>query len=245
MKLFVSTLSYELGKALGVREGAAEFSRQAAAPDESSLPAARVVALLRELGDVMHFHGNGSNLPKVRSRAAHAALTLGKECDLWVMVDDDVECDLATLQRLIAVASDPREPTVAALPCVVRGVDGERLTLNCVWEGALIELVAGAAVRRARRIGCGLMVVPRRALELVTESTTAYGGGWHDDDDQHKAPLFSQLFLARSETDARVAWLGEDYSFCERLRTSGIPIMAVVEGVSVHDGCALELKRCQ
>lgn len=246
MNIFVSVLTYELGKALGIEDATLEFRRQVDDPKSpENLPAARVVARLRELGSVMLYHGAGTCLPKARSRAAHAALSWLREQDesqraIWVMVDDDVECDARTLRTLLAAAAADR---VAVLPCPIRGNAAEQHTLNLAWESSLLLQSEGVTVRPVKRAGCGMMVVPLAALQRVSDDERA--DWWHDDDDQPKRALFQQLFAPRSDDDQRLAWLGEDYSFCERLRASGVSIVGIVDGVAIHDGQALDLKLCQ
>ncbi len=248
MNIFVSVLTYELGKALGIVEATAEFRRQVDDPKSpDSLPAARMVARLRDAGNVMLYHGAGTNLAKARSRAAAAAHKwLAAQDDaqraLWVMVDDDVECDAKTLRALLAIAGHDR---IGVLPCAVRGNEREQATVNCVWESTLLLPLPPESVvaRPVLRGGCGLMVVPLEALRRISE----HGAGewWHDDDDEVKPALFAQRFALRSETDSRRTWLGEDYSFCELARSAGVPIFAPVEGISIHDGIGLDLKLCQ
>lgn len=245
MNIFVSVLTYELGKALGIVEATAEFRRQIDDPKgPDNLPAARMVARLRDCGNVMLYHGAGTCLSKARSRAAHAAHKWLAEQDdsqraVWVMVDDDVECDARTLRALLAVAGSER---VAVLPCGVRGNEREQATVNCVWDSSLIYPIEGIETRPVKRGGCGLMVVPLAALRALVAAKD--WDWWHDDDDDVKPALFAQRFEPRSATDARRTWLGEDYSFCSRLREVGVTIVAPVVGVSIHDGIGLDLKLC-
>lgn len=247
MNIFASVLTYELAKALGIEEAQAEFRRQVSEPTNSEhLPASRMVARLRELGNVMLCHSAGTSLPKVRSRTAHEALKwLSAEGGgVWVMIDDDVECDGATLRRMLAAAGESR---VAVLPCPIRGTAKERQILNVTWDGSLIleektALAGKLLVRLVRRGGCGMMVVPFEALHSVSDMCAEW---FHDDDDELKKALFAQLFALRSDSDSKRVWLNEDYSFCERLRGAGIPIVAPVEGISIHDGFALKLDLCQ
>lgn len=246
MNIFASVLTYELGKALGIDDARAEFLRQVADPTHTDhLPASRMVARLRELGEVMLCHPAGTSLPKVRSRAAHEARKWlsAQGGGVWVMVDDDVECDAPTLRRMLAAAGDSR---VSVLPCPLRGTAAERHLLNVVWESTLLleeqsALAGKLLVRLVRRGGCGLMVVPLEALEVVTLLHERFLT-WHDDDDVDKVALFQTIFPT---LEGHTRWLGEDYSFCERLREAGIPIVAPVEGVAIHDGFAIDLKLCQ
>lgn len=236
MKVFASTLTYELGKRLGIAGAARAFASLLMTPSERfELPVVRVMQLLREFGDVLVHHGAGTNLPKARSRAAHDALA--SDADVWVMIDDDVETDLETLRRLIGIAGSDR---VAALPCLVRGPHLEANTCNIVWDGALVSVIAGVQTRRVRRAGCGLMVVPRKALQRVTDEFHA-ALSYRDEDGKYRVALFHPMLVPPALGGA---WLGEDYSFCERVRGAGVEIVAPLEGVSSHDGVALDLSAC-
>jgi hypothetical protein len=232
--IVVSLLTYELGKSLGIDGAAREVSSQLAgeclAGDE--LPAVRTIQRLRGLDELMLYHGASTTLPKARSRAAHAALAPG--ADLWCMIDDDVETDLDTLSRLVAIA---RAGKVAVLPCAVRSTPTDH-RINVLWLGALVDVSSGVSTRGVSRGGCGLMIVPRSALERVIDahrSELAYV----DDDGAERVAVFSQMFVGQPG-DVRM-WLGEDYSFCERLRGSGVEIAAPIEGQSIHDGVMLDL----
>jgi hypothetical protein len=228
--LFVSCLTYELTRRVGVERSGEAFVQMVRAPDGNALPAARTVARLIQLGQVELFHGVSSCLPKARSRAAAAALASGAA--YWLMCDDDVEAPTATLVDLINVAGPPGEPRISVLPCLVRG-SAQRS--NCEFRGAS-RLNAGAAawVRPVSLAGCGMMVVTRAALERLFG---AYREelAFTDDDGQQRVALFNMLLEPPR-------WYGEDFSFCVRADRAGIPIDALVQGVSTHDGQSLELE---
>lgn len=233
--IVVSVLTYQLGKELGIAGAARELARQlGSGTGNALLPCVRTVRLLRELDEIMVYHGASTTLPKARSRAAHAALTSRLKPDLWCMIDDDVETDLDTLTRLVAIA---RAGKVAVLPCAVRSTLGDH-RVNVLWTGSLVDPTTGGVSSRAvARAGCGLMIVPRPALERVH---AAYSSAltYLDDDGEKRVALF-QLMLT-GELDSQL-WLGEDYSFCERLRAAGVELAAPIEGHSIHDGALLDL----
>lgn len=227
--LFVSCLTYELTRRVGVERSGAAFVQMVRSPDSNALPAARTVARLTQLGEVELFHGVSSSLPKARSRAAAAALKSGAA--YWLMCDDDVEAPTATLVDLINVAGPPSEPRISVLPCLVRGSARRH---NCEFRGASrLNTEAAAWVRPVSLAGCGLMVVTRAALERLF---TVYAEelGFMDDDGQKRLALFN-LVLEPPR------WYGEDYSFCLRADRAGIPIDALVQGESTHDGQTLQL----
>lgn len=233
--IVVSLLTYELGKALGIDGAAHEISLQLSGEclPGDELAAVRTIQRLRSLDELMIYHGASTTLPKARSRAAHAALQ-ASAADLWVTIDDDVETDLDTLARLIAIA---RTGAVAVLPCAVRSTARDH-RINVVWNGALVQVEQGVSSRAVVRGGCGLMIVPRSALELVIEDYRSELS-YRDDDGETRVAIFSQMFAG--EPGERI-WLGEDYSFCERLRASGIAVAAPVDGKSIHDDVILDLR---
>jgi hypothetical protein len=228
--LFVSCLTYELTRRVGVERSGEAFVKMVRAPDSNSLPAARTVTRLIQLGmEVELFHGVSSSLPKARSRAAAAALK--SSAAYWLMCDDDVEAPNETLVDLINVAGPPSEPRIAVLPCLIRGSTQRH---NCEFRGeARLNADAAAWVRPVSLAGCGLMVVTRAALERLFSVYTEELG-YTDDDGQKRVALFNLLLEPPR-------WYGEDYSFCRRADRAGIPIDALVQGASTHDGQELQL----
>ena len=235
--ILISVLTYALGKQLGIQGAARELARQLVSiprVEDDVLPCVRTIQRLRALSDCMLFHGASTTLPKARSRGAHSALK-APGIDHWLMIDDDVETDLETLRRLLAIANTGR---VAVLPCAVRSTETDH-RVNILWNGQIVQTtgVGGVAFREVRRGGCGLMIVPRAALERVRDEyapTLSY----FDDDGEKRVALFSQMFVGDPDTQM---WLGEDYSFCERLRGAGVDIAAPVVGSSIHDGAIIDL----
>jgi len=222
-------LTYELTRRVGVERSGEAFVQMVRAPDGNALPAARTVARLIQLGQVELFHGVSSCLPKARSRAAAAALASGAA--YWLMCDDDVEAPTATLVDLINAAGPPGEPRISVLPCLVRG-SAQRS--NCEFRGeSRLNAAAAVWVRPVSLAGCGMMVVTRGALERLF---SVYGEelAFTDDDGQQRVALFNMLLEPPR-------WYGEDFSFCRRADRAGIPIDALVQGVSTHDGQNLPL----
>jgi hypothetical protein len=244
-RIFVSCLTYELSKRLGVELAAKEFARMCECPEPGDLPCARMVGRLRQFGALALYHAAGSCLPKLRSRCAHAALESG--ADYWVMLDDDVECESATLDRLLAAAGDPLEACIVVLPCRLRGDAGERDTVNVRFVDAGPVVVGnGGPIREIIHGGCGCMVVTRGALQRVSEYYRRELS-WQDDDRCTKVALFEMIReLPLPDPKLRPLeqepeWLGEDLSFCRRVRETGVPIFALLSGLSFHDGQALKL----
>jgi hypothetical protein len=236
--IFLSVLTYELGRQLGVEAAAREFARMVTAPPkEPRLPAASVAYNLQRLSSleqVMLYHPFGTRLPQLRSRCAHAMLQ--SEADVWVMVDDDVATDAEVLRAMLAVARSPEHPTVI-LPCLVRGARGEE-RLNVEFGSAVIQDIAGQPVTRLIRGGCGLMVVHRSALVQAS----SYAQLYRDDDGEVKRAFFRDILESEDvSSDGGERWLGEDLSFCARLSAAGVLLVAPAEGQSFHAGMVLNL----
>lgn len=232
-RVFFSTLTYELGRQLGIEGAAAEFARQCERPTKASLPVARMVHRVREFADVVLWHGASTCLPKARSQAAHQALL---SCaDYWLMCDDDVECDSRALGALFDCVGSG-DLAVGVLPTLVRGTAAESETVAIQW-GAELAVQQGRSMWRAvSRGGTGMMLVTRVALRHVMAETERELPLWIDDaDKQPKVPLFAMKQMANGQ------WLGEDYSFCQRLNDAAIDIRAPLSGVSMHAGNALRL----
>ena len=227
--IFLSVLTYELGRALGVEAAAREFARQVQqAPGEPRMPAASVAYNLQQLeSQVLLYHPFGTRLPQLRSRCAHAMLE--SPADVWVMCDDDVATDQHVLRAMLEVARSPGHPAVI-LPCLVRGAKGEH-RVNVEWGSSLVEQMAGGhLVRRVVRGGCGLVVLHRSAVVAALE----YAERYRDDDGVEKRALFRDILEGER-------WLGEDLSFCARLSAAGVLIVAPSSGASFHAGQLLEL----
>lgn len=231
--IFLSVLTYELGRQLGVEAAAREFARQTQLePGSARLPAASVAWHLQSIepDGVMLYHPFGTRLPQLRSRCAHAALA--SKADVWVMCDDDVATGADELVDMLAMARAPEHPVVV-LPCLVRGAKGDD-RVNVHWGGVLVEQTyAGRPSQRVVHGGCGLMVVHRESLERAAELALQY----IDDDGVMKRAYFRDML----DGDGR--WLGEDISFCHRLSTAGVPLVSPSRGQSYHAGKTLELGR--
>ncbi len=238
MKIFVSCATYELTKRLGIREASEAFIRQCDGEITVEIPAARLIHRLRAFGDLTLYHQAGSCLPKMRSDAADAFWR--SEADVWVMVDDDVECTTETL-RVMLKGLDGYN--IVVLPCRLRGhlEDSKRVLINLEFSSPVALLRDGVLYRPCRRAGTGCMMVTRGALGLMREkfADLTWLNDEHDgnfDDPGIKLALFSML------RDDGGRWYSEDISFTLRARDAGIQILAPLSGASMHAGLALPLQ---
>lgn len=232
VRVFCSCATYYLGKWLGLEDASRVFVAECQSPGRfaAHVPAARVINRVGALGhDVELMHLAATELSKLRSRAYHQAVKSSGE--VWLTVDDDVECDSTALGALLDVVNG-FEPRIAILPCVMRG--GEQLNVRYSESSLRLEL-GGHTVRLLEMGGTGLLVANRAALNAF--SSRYAEDNWRDEDGELKVAAFDR-FRERGGP-----WFGEDYSFCRRARDAGIGLYAITEGVSSHDGQALALDR--
>jgi hypothetical protein len=235
--VFGSTLTYQLGRELGIERAAREFQNQLRNTDRNSVPCARVFARLSKLTNLQVYHGASTTLPKARSRAAHAALQ--SHASYWLMCDDDVEADTGTLLRMFELAGEPTELRAVVLPCLMRGAGTEQETVNVQFEpGSLLQFQGSVPWRAADRAGTGCMLLTAGALHAVTEYFRSELE-FVDDDRDRKVALFQLLISDEREPFGQ--WLGEDFSFCDRLHGAGVELRALLSGASMHAGSPLAL----
>jgi len=226
--IFVSTMTYALGKELGFEAGSAEFARQLADPSSDSLPCVRTIARLRRYDEIAIHHDIAATcVGKARSRAFHEALKL--EPDVYLCVDDDVEADSVTLGNLIDAVRN--QSVVCLAPCVTRGSNVVNVALppDPEWR----ELPGGGRTVRALNGGFGLVAMSGLAMGAIARHWR--NKVFRDDDGQRKLALFFDTL------DADEIWSGEDVSFCRRALEAGVRLEALTVGVTSHAGQILKL----
>lgn len=146
-------------------------------------------------------------IDRERSRFATEALDAGFDALLWVDADQVFEAGAA--QALDAL----NEPFVSAL-IARRGVRD----FACVFADATEEVVLGdgGGPLEVRYVGCGFCLVRRAAFERVARH---FGLPRVVDPSGAIVPFYLPMVTAIA--DRGLAYLGEDYAFCERLRQAG------------------------
>ena len=247
--IFVSTMTYAMGKEIGFPEACAEFLRQLADPDTESLPCVRTIARLRSYDAVGIWHdASATCLGKSRSRAFHAALEAfagagaGPD-DVYITVDDDVEADSHTLGLVLEAVRGERNVLIA--PCITRGSN----VVNVALEPNAAERTtrSGARLVRARSGGFGLVAM---SYETMLAMVAAYPDLHFLDDDNtkpgvpqvRKTALFFDLLEPVGDGSAEQSWTGEDVAFCVRAHRAGIALEALCTGFTVHAGQGLKLE---
>jgi len=227
--IFLSVSLYALAKEHGARVAKQIFREQLEAPGADSLPCVRVIARLREAGDLKLFPDfGGSAVAKMRSRAAAAAHESG--CDVWISCDDDVEAPWDVLRDLIEAVAGA-EPAVCLAPYWGRGADVVMIAVEPNAVSAVRGLPSGGRTVKCLAGGFGLVAINRAALEqaIAAHPELLY----LDDDGKEKCALFSEVI-------ARRRWWGEDLSFFRRLPPA-TRVECLIAGATSHDGQVLDV----
>jgi hypothetical protein len=235
MGIFVTTSVYALAKQHGFEEADRLFSKQVENPDGSSLAAARSIARLRHLDDVgIRVDMGVGTAAKMRSRMADYAWQSRERCDVWAALDDDCEATLETFRLGLKLVRATKG--IVTIPYMLRRADDQSECLSCTMiEPALVTVVAGVHCARTKVGGFGLVLTHRDALEAVRRDG---GAAWFtdlDDGGKSRPALFAEL-------QANDRWYGEDWSFFLRVPRS-VQVLALLEGVSHHEGRVLPLHR--
>lgn len=232
MKVCASVITYELGKRLGHQEAATEFHRQASSmiDTETDLPSARCVRRLRRLADVALIHdAGGTSIGISRSRQFTMALETG--ADVWLAIDDDLDCSSETLTHLLG-ALDPEAEQIVIVPYWLRQVSPcVAVTLD---PSAELERVTktGARLRRALTGGFGLVACTRPAMLAMVRAWP--GLEYLDGDGQKRIGMFIE-FVRNGW------WYREDFAFFSRVPRS-VRVEALLTGYTDHAGRPLRLE---
>lgn len=150
-------------------------------------------------------------LDRERSRLATAALDAGFDALLWI--DADQTFTLANAEAL----DRSGEPFVATL--IARRTTPD---FACVFleETRTVCVGEGGGLLKARYVGCGFTLVRRSALEAVAKH---YGLPRVLDPAGAIVPFY--LPMVTQLPGQGLAYLSEDYAFCERLRQAGIDVL--------------------
>ena len=235
MGIYVTTSVYALAKQHGFSEADKRFSQMVAEPNGSSLACARAIARLRHLDELgLRVDMGVGTAAKMRSRMADYAWQNRERCDVWAALDDDCEATLETFQKGLTLVRATKG--IVTIPYMLRRAEDQSDCLSCsLVEPPLVTVVAGVHCARSKVGGMGLVLTHRDALELIRRDG---GAPWfHDlDDGGAKRPaLFAEL-------QSNDRWYGEDWSFFLRVPPA-VQVLALLEGVSQHEGRVLPLHR--
>lgn len=232
-----SVITYELSKRLGKAKAAEMVHRHAgsalAGPDETVLPAIRVIKALRHHAEVALLHdAGGTSIGHARSRAFSVALE--GDVDVWVSIDDDTECSPETVHHLVS-SIDPKTPQIVIVPCLLRQ-DTQCANVTMDPTAKLDRITkTGAHLRRALYGGFGIVAVSNAALKEL--ATIHQALNYTDDDGKERCGLFCEFIRDHW-------WFREDYAFFDRV-PSHVRIEALCTGVTNHAGYILQLEQLE
>jgi hypothetical protein len=240
--LFVSTMSYVMGKLFGIREAADQFSATLEGPVRDLMPVQRTFCRLRQIDTIVAYVDTvATYIGKGRSRAMDAFLEAA-DADVWVSVDDDVEASMSTLWFMVEACR--RSRGLCHVPTLQRQASGLAPTSH-TWVRSVRDLIVrpidgtGDSALDPRRgavvpfdhAGFGLVAIHREAIQQFVGQHSDLA--WDDDDGKSKNAAFFPLFENRQ-------WFEEDFAFYRRLPTS-VAREALVTGDTFHDGEHLDL----
>jgi len=231
--VFFSTFLYTLAKREGPNFRAAVVREVELGP-RSSIPALRTAALLSNVEDVATSVSGACLIGPARSM--QAGLFLASGCDVWVTCDDDESVgDPSALANLVAACRATRQ--LVSIPSLQRDAGQARFTpdkpgyINVrLVEDDKPELMQGDGytLARVRRTGMGLCAMH---FDLVDHLKALHPELEVIDDETGRS--FPGLFY---EMLRDKHWLGEDNSFCERVRKAGHEMWALLDVESEHAG---------
>lgn len=246
--ILASVITYELSKRLGKAAAAELVHRQAHAgasielprlagelgAKEPELPCLRVVKELRKHAEVALLHdAGGTSIGHARSRAFSVALE--SNCDVWISIDDDTECDDVTVRHLLS-SLDPETPQIVIVPCLLRQ---ETQCVNVTFDpaGKLDRITkTGAHLRRALYGGFGIVAITNAAIRELRD-TYASSLTFTDDDGKQRIGVFCE-FLRDGW------WFRDDYAFFDRVPRH-VRVEALCSGDTNHAGYKLELEQLE
>jgi len=170
----------------------------------------RGLSVLESRGWVVWRRPGWAAVDRERSRLATAALDQGFDALLWV--DSDQEFDAESAERLY----EHQLPFVSAL-IARRGTRD----FACVFKADAERISVGAAggLAQVQYVGAGFALVRRAAFEVVQQHFALprildVAG----DIVPYYLPMVAEV------PGAGLCYLGEDFSFCERLRKAGVSV---------------------
>jgi hypothetical protein len=187
---------------------------------------ARLATILLKAMDLLHSHGARMSFAHIshcslvtRARDQLAADFLkNEEMTDFFMIDSDVVPTMAAwIVQLVARATE--HPVVAgAYPSKIYG-DPPVASYRVDYESG--ELTVEDDLIPIARIGAGFMNVRREVMTKLASGASIYRR--HPDEET----FFWRLFNEKTEyvNASEIAYIGEDYSFCDRVREAGYRIM--------------------
>ena len=222
--LFVSVFAYAWAKNGGTLKHELEDGERA------STAAFRTLARIRSKYDAALCLETSTLIARARCRAAGAFLA--SKLPVWLTLDEDVDASLEAVDALLAPLFHFLPVPVALGAMRLRTERRFNVELAPRPEASAQALLSpGAGTYPAVRGGLALAAMTRASIENMAACHAEL------DFVEDVAPLgrieCPGLFL---ETIRSGAWQGEDMMFCERARSAGVPLVAVLHPGVTHAG---------
>ena len=197
---------------------------------------------LRKIVDALELHTDHSTLI-ARARDRAAGRFLRSSCDQWIAIDDDVDADDRACVGLLTT----RGQDIVSLAMRMRTGEQGFNVVPRSGDGLLVSSVPFLV----RRVGMGMIRIPRAPLERIAARFTA--NEW-DEPSPDPCDCWPDAVRAtcpqHGGASVRVAtspgvflphvtdrqWSDDDWSFCHRAAVADVPMYAVLLPGVTHAG---------
>lgn len=149
-----------------------------------------------------------------RARNLLAKDMLESKCDYLLFIDSDINFEPDDIFRLMAWGSDPKKGIVAAVPRTRNESKVYIATLDYDENGDLT--MNGMGLVRAKRVATAFMLVRREVFETLEKEHPE----WAYYDSKTDRTLSCMFDFELSEE----GYIGEDFLFCDRVRSHGFEV---------------------
>ena len=149
-----------------------------------------------------------------RARNLLAKDMLESKCDFLLFIDSDINFEPDDIFRLMAWGTDPKKGIVAAVPRTRNESKVYIATLDYDANGDLT--MNGMGLVRAKRVATAFMLVRREVFETLEKKHPEWA--YYDSKTDRTLSCMFDFQLADE------GYIGEDFLFCDRVRSHGFEV---------------------
>ena len=149
-----------------------------------------------------------------RARNLLAKDMLESKCDFLLFIDSDINFEPDDIFRLMAWGTDPKKGIVAAVPRTRNESKVYIATLDYDDNGDLT--MNGMGLVRAKRVATAFMLVRREVFETLEREHPEWA--YYDSKTDRTLSCMFDFQLAEE------GYIGEDFLFCDRVRSHGFEV---------------------
>ena len=149
-----------------------------------------------------------------RARNLLAKDMLESKCDYLLFIDSDINFEPDDIFRLMAWGTDPKKGIVAAVPRTRNESKVYIATLDYDANGDLT--MNGMGLVRAKRVATAFMLVRREVFETLEREHPEWA--YYDSKTDRTLSCMFDFQLAEE------GYIGEDFLFCDRVRSHGFEV---------------------